>query len=230
LGRLLVTILVWGLLVATTVAFVATEALKLERPLVSDLKRTRAFSPGCSCPKPSAFVSFRLSRPEVLDVEVIDADDEAVRALVSGQRETRGRVRLEWDGRDDGGPLVPDGEYRIRVVVEEEDREVTFGQPILADGEPPVVELLEARPQDVEPGEEVELAFRVGETARVRLLGNGRRLAGLGRFQAGSRETTWSTAGTPPGRYELALSALDRAGNRARASSSLTVRIAGSGG
>ncbi|HEX2504967.1 MAG TPA: FlgD immunoglobulin-like domain containing protein [Gaiellaceae bacterium] len=229
MGRLLVTILVWGLLVATTVAFVATEALKLERPLVSDLSRTRAFSPGCDCPKPSALVSFRLGRRAVLDVEVIDADDEAVRALASGLREGRGRVRLEWDGRDDRGALVPDGEYRVRVRVEEEDREVTFGQPIVADRATPVVELLAARPDELRAGAEVEIDFRVGETARVRLLGNGRRLAGLGRFQGGSRRATWSTAGVPPGRYVLALSALDRAGNRSPASSSLTVRIAGSG-
>lgn len=223
--RLLVTVFVWALLVATTGVFVATEALKLERPPVSELAGTPVFSPTCDCPREVASFSFRLRQRARIDVEIVDADGEPVRVIASDVRRGRGRAEFEWDGRDDGGEIVPDGEYRVRVRDERRDRTVTFGKEIAVDTEAPSVRLEDVRPARVDVGEDVELRFELSEIARVRVLADGRFVAAVGRFLPGAREVVWSTDDLEPGEYELALVARDRAGNRSEPTASVSIEI-----
>jgi FlgD Ig-like domain len=223
--RLLVTVFVWALLVATTGVFVATEALKLERPPVSELAATRRFSPTCGCPRAVAAFSFRLRQRARIDVEIVGADGEPVRGVASDVRRGRGRAEFEWDGRDDAGAVVPDGEYRVRVRDERRDRTVTFGQEIEVDTEAPAVESVDVRPSRVERGQDVEIRFELSEIARLRVRADGRVVASLGRFLPGRREAVWSTGDVEPGDYELALVARDRAGNRSEPSAVVRLEI-----
>jgi hypothetical protein len=232
--RLVVTGLVWGLLVATTVAFVATAALKLERPPVGEMRGDRALSPTCACPKRFARVSFRLKEADTVDVAIVDEEGKEVRALATEARLGRGRAGFRWNGRDDAGELVPDGPYRLRVELAEADRTATFARRIVVDTESPTVRLLAVAPSTVDPGGEVELRFELSEAARVFVRADGRRAGRLGRVGAGHREAIWPVAeggrALGPGDYELALVARDRAGNRSLPSQSIRFSIAGSSG
>ena len=159
--------LVGALLVATTAAFVATEALKLKRPPVGQMRGDRVFSPGCGCPQRVARISIRLRAADALDVSIVDADGETVRVLREGARPGRGRVFLRWNGRSDEREIVADGPYRLRVRLAESGRTVTFARPIVVDTESPEVRLRAVSPTSVEPGEAVELRFELSERASV---------------------------------------------------------------
>lgn len=59
-------------------------------------------------------VSFTLTAPARVQVDVFDVQGRQVRALARGVR-AAGTHRLEWDGRDSGGTSVAPGLYRVRV-------------------------------------------------------------------------------------------------------------------
>lgn len=229
INRLVVAGLVWTLLVGTTAAFVATEALKLRRPPVGDMSGDRAFSPGCACPHRAARVSIRLREADALDVTIVDEAGETVRVLREGARPGRGRVTFRWNGADDEGETVPDGRYRLRVHLVEADRTVTFARRIVVDTEPPEIRLLGLSPNTVEPGEEVELRFELGEVARVLIRVDRRRAGPLGRFEAGTREAVWPAErrgqALEVGTYELRLAARDLAGNRSRSAETIPLTV-----
>jgi hypothetical protein len=228
-SRLVVAGLVGALLVATTTAFVATEALKLKRPPVGEMRGDRMLSPTCDCGKRVARVSFRLREADAVDVEVVDEDGEAVRTLAEGRRPDVGRVRFRWNGRDNAREIVPDGPYQLRVHLVQADRTVTFSRRIVVDTEPPTVTLSGLSPATVAAGGEVELRFELGEPARVVVLVDGRRATRLGLFLSGMREVDWPASrrgeALGPGLHDVSLVARDRAGNRSARTptSSLTV-------
>ena len=115
--RALPIALVLGLVAITTAAFLRTETLKnTKAPIWRPAFERSAFSPTCACATTTAQVSFRVRRPVPVGVRVIDEAGTVVRDL--------GRiipqdlvVRVSWDGRGDGGALVPDGSYRLRVAL-----------------------------------------------------------------------------------------------------------------
>lgn len=111
----MVTGLVFSLLAATTAAFAVTEALKLERAPIGRARFTVTFFPACACSRATARLSLQLRKSDTLDATVLDADDDFVRTLLTESRRSPGRIVLRWDGRDDGGTVVPDGRYRLRV-------------------------------------------------------------------------------------------------------------------
>jgi hypothetical protein len=234
LDRLVVTGLVWALLVATTAAFVVTEALKLDRPAVGQFRGDTVFSPTCSCPQQRARFSFRLRQAQTVDVVIVDENGEPVRVLASAARPGRGRVGFRWGGREDAGDIVRDGAYRVRVRLMEEDRTVTFGRPLVVDTQPPRLTLVDVEPRRIAPGGEgVSIRFDLSDRARVFLLVDRRRAARFGLFSSGSETVTW--AGTsrrrllPPGEYRIALRARDRAGNRSPRTRAVRVTVVSSG-
>jgi hypothetical protein len=62
----------------------------------------------------SETIRFRLSAAGVVSVSIVDRDGFVVRKLDSRRREA-GTVTLPWDGRDDGGSVVPDEAYTLRI-------------------------------------------------------------------------------------------------------------------
>ena len=106
--------LVAALLVATGLAFLHTESLKLETSPIRQTRVTKLFSPVCHCNTSKARIALRLAKPDVVSVSIVDTSGSDVRQLAF-ERPRSGRVAFLWNGRDDEGQVVPDGSYRARV-------------------------------------------------------------------------------------------------------------------
>lgn len=116
LQRIVGAVLVLGLLVGSGVAFAVAQSLKSEPPRVvsADFTQARAFSPGCDCPTGTARFSLTLSRPADVSVRVTTRRGRLVRGLLDHEQ-AEGVVPLTWDGRNEAGELVADGNYQVQV-------------------------------------------------------------------------------------------------------------------
>ena len=91
------------LLVGSVAAFTYTQKLKLERSPVSTARFERWLSPECGCPGRTARLSFLLRERERIDATIVDGDGSFVKTLLARSEQGPGRVRTEWDGRDEAG-------------------------------------------------------------------------------------------------------------------------------
>jgi flagellar hook assembly protein FlgD len=230
LPRLAVTVLLLALLAATTMAFALTEALKLERTPISRPRFNVAFSPGCSCIHDTARLPVRLNEAETIDATIVDSEGEEVRTLIVASPREPGRTVLLWDGRDDRGEIVPDGTYRLQLRFERSDRSIVVPNPIQVDTQAPTIELVSVAPLAPEPAEEVTVAARSNERARLLVYANGRLVARSRMGGPGVLRLTWD--GTrrgrrrlPAGEYSLTLAAQDRAGNISDQTVAVAVRL-----
>jgi FlgD Ig-like domain len=221
------------LLGGTAAAFAVTQGLKLERSPVLSPRITKVFSPVCDCDRETALVNFKLRKSDRVTLEVVDDEGDVVRTLF--ERRRFGPVRLEagWDGRDDAGRPVPDGDYRPRVRLADAHRTIVFPNEMRVDTEKPRVARFSVSRRVLSPdgdgrADGVSVAYRLSERARVRLLVNGK-VRARKRGQAPSGAVQWfgrfrgRTA--RPGTYGLALVAVDDAGNRSRRVSAGSVRV-----
>jgi FlgD Ig-like domain len=215
-------VLVLALLAGTTVAFVLTEELKLERSPITRPRIDRVFSPTCACPQRTARLAFRLRRSNTLDAVIVDSDGTAVRTLASGSRHAPGRLVFRWDGRNDEGVVVPDGPYRLRIRFARERRTILVPNVLRVDTVPPAVELLSLVPRVLSPDgdrrrDAARVAFSLGERARPLLFVDGREAFRARVHAAADGAFRWpgTAAGRslPAGRYLVTLRARDRAGN-----------------
>jgi hypothetical protein len=227
-------VLVLTLLAGTTVAFVLTEELKLERSPITRPRVDRVFSPTCACPQRTARLAFRLRRSNTLDAVIVDADGTAVRTLAAGSRHTPGRLVFRWDGRNEEGAVVPDGPYQIRIRFARERRTILVPNVVRVDTEPPEVELVSFVPRSLSPDgdgrrDAARVAFRLGERARPVLLVDGLPAYRARVHAAESAAFRWpgTAAGRPlpAGRYAVALRAHDPAGNVSPPTPATTVAI-----
>jgi FlgD Ig-like domain len=232
LPRFFSVLVVVFLLGGTAAAFAVTQGLKLERSPVLSPRITKTFSPVCDCDRAKALVDFRLREGDTVTLEIVDGDGEVVRTLF--QRRRFGPVRLEaaWDGRDDAGRVVPDGDYRPRVRLADAHRTIVFPNEMKVDTEKPDVERFSVSRRVMSPdgdgrADGVSVAYRLSERGRVRLLVNGKqRVRKLG--QAPTAAIQWfgrfRGRAAKPRLYRLELVAVDDAGNRSRVSAGL-VRV-----
>jgi len=225
------------LVVATIAAFFVTQQLKSEFPLVIRFAaKPKQISPNGDGYRDSIQVGFDLSEPAKVTFSIMDAEGNEVRRVVD-DRELAGdaKHRFRWNGRDDGGAIVPDGVYRMRVVRRDEGRVIDSSKRIRVDTEPPVVRLLSARPNSIAPGAtEVTLrysgpanqapefrVFRTDDAAKPhvvrRFRGDGRVGVWHGEVATGPQET----GPAPDGDYAFTVSVRDKAGNLAVAPSEI---------
>ena len=214
-------VLVAALLVATAVAFVYAEKLKLTPSPILGTRVDKVFSPICECDTGTAAISFRLRGRDRLTVDMIDQDGDSVRTLVQDRPTPRGRVSISWDGRDDSATLVPEGSYRPRVHLAAERRTIVLPNPIRVDVTPPRVELVSLSPRVFSPdgdgrAEKVVAHYRVDEKAGALLYVDGeQRVRRRGQQKNGRIE--WfgrlDAEPMPPGVYRVSLGARDTAGN-----------------
>ncbi|MBU1168213.1 MAG: hypothetical protein KKD44_01475 [Proteobacteria bacterium] len=69
---------------------------------------------------------FELDEPATINVVIYDSNGTAIRQMHSGNELIdEGTYNIEWDGRDDEGYKVLDGEYTYRVVALNEQGEYT---------------------------------------------------------------------------------------------------------
>jgi hypothetical protein len=228
-------------------AFVRAQTLKLEP---SALKRPRVeqfFSPRCACgDKSTATISFSLRSPTLVDAQVVDEDGRMVRTLLYGARLPRARQRLEWDGRDQAGRLAPDGQYRLRLVLDGE-REVVLPKTITLDTEPPSAALISVAPRAIAaadpdrkqtrrrgrrappPATAAEVRYRASEPAKGLLLVDGHPARRSRPRPPGAASLEWrgrvDDRPARPGTYELSVRVRDRAGNLSTPTGSARVRV-----
>jgi hypothetical protein len=230
-ARLASTVLVVALLAATLAAFALTQGLKQQKSPVFRTNVDDVLSPECDCRTSSATIAFRLRQPDRLDVTIVDGG-EVVRTLVSNERFERA-VRLEWDGRDDAGNVLPEGDYRPRVHLAEDRRTITFPNDMRIDVTPPELEAVTVSPLVISPdgdgrADRAVVRYRLDDGARGLLFVNGRRHT-LTLFARPQGTIVWNGKrdGTPlpAGLYTLAVSARDPAGNVATPRRRFPVRV-----
>jgi hypothetical protein len=226
LPRFLSVLVVVFLLGGTAAAFAVTQGLKLERSPVLSPRITKTFSPVCECDRSAALVNFKLRKGDTVTLEIVDADDHVVRTLFEQRR--FGPVRLEagWDGKDDEGRMVPDGDYRPRVRLADAHRTILFPNEIRVDTAKPRIERFSVSRRVMSPdgdgrADGVSISYRLSERGRVRLLVNGKqRVRKLGQAPTGAIQWFGRFRGRAarPRLYRLELVAVDDAGNRSRVS------------
>lgn len=228
---------VFGLLVACAFgAFFVAHELKRSPSVVQRFQlKERVISPNADGRFDRQRVTFRLKRGDTVDVAIVDDKGDAVRELAVG-RELPAYTQLEpslaWDGTDDDGRPVPDGDYRVRVTLREQGRSAIIPRTFRVDRTPPRPVIASIGPQR-RPGPEL-LPNAQGGPARIRLAqapGNDRgrmlifrmwpRPADLVRslrIPAGTTLVTWDGRDArgrraPPAPYLAVAEVRDRAGN-----------------
>jgi hypothetical protein len=231
LQRVLTSVTLLGLLVATAAAFAITEHLKLKKsPLYAvqvsagaapPLHRPQpvVFSPVCQCATNVARIGIRLRHPDRVKVTIVDSAGHTV-ATRGGGRLLRARTpqHFVWNGRTDSGALVPDGVYYPVVHLANARHAFQFANRITVDNLPP--EVLSAsglKPVlQAGPGRSVAVEYKFGEKAHA-LVYLGNRLISVGRSTQLSDKIKWNGRlehrQLPAGRYVLSIGARDRAGN-----------------
>ncbi len=76
----------------------------------------RYISPNGDGVQDQLIVKYRVRAPMTLDIRIDDNDGNTVRSLSrTYDNSNLGPQEFDWDGRNDGGHVVPDGRYRINV-------------------------------------------------------------------------------------------------------------------
>jgi hypothetical protein len=230
LGRRSLTLLAVALLLGSAAAFTWTEKLKLAPSPITAPHFDRWLSPECGCRRETARLSFIVRRVERLDVAVVDEDDRVVTILAEGLEPRPGRVEFEWNGRDASDRIAPDGAYRLRVRLERAGRTILIPTEVHVDTRPPVLRLLGVSATSfLLGGDGIAFRYTASEPARpILLLGD--RTALRGRLRAAGRtKLLWQgelgSRTIAPGIYQVALAAVDRAGNRSDPTEPVTIVV-----
>lgn len=221
MARIASTLLVVSLLAATAAAFALTEVLKLQKSPITGTNVAPVLSPVCVCPTDEASIRFKLRERDVLDVSIIDGGGEVVRTIARGRAVPAGRVSLAWDGRDEDGLVLPEGEYRPRVHLREANFTIEMPNEMRIDVTPPVVESVTIPRRVFSPdgdgrADGVWATYRLSEDAKGLLFVNGERRVET-KFARPQGRLDWygrvDGRALPPGVYGLTVSARDPAGN-----------------
>jgi hypothetical protein len=131
------------LIVASAFAFARAEQLKLEHSPVTAVRITHHFSPVCR-PGPArckrvAPLSFKLRKPSVVELTLIDSSGHTVWTFTppGGRQYPAGRIKVHWNGRLQSGGTAPDGHYRLRVGLPTLHRTITIPDNLVVDTMPP---------------------------------------------------------------------------------------------
>lgn len=224
--------LVVALLAATAAAFALTQGLKSQPSPIFGTEVDEVFSPVCGCDTRTASIAFKLREADRLDVAIVDGG-EVVRTIERDRGYDRGPIEIEWDGRDDAGRLLPEGEYLPRVHLRADRSTITLPNPIRIDVTPPRLELRAVRPRVFSPdgdrrADRVTFRYRLNEPGRAMLLVDGKRRV-LTRFPRTEDKLEWNGKvggrALPPGTYTARVAALDPAGNVGGRSGPITIVI-----
>ncbi len=220
------------LLLATAGAFVVAEALKLEKAPITGIRVDKRFSPVCGCATSRARMTFRLRRADHVTVSLLDSNDHVVRTLVSSRRFGKGRVRFMWDGRDDAGRLVRDGDYRPFVDLADAGRSFDIPNLIRVDTTAPEIVVARAGPRTISPdrdgrADRIRIRYRLDEPAYTALYVDGvRRVLIHGTPLAQKLDWNGRVGGRAAlGRHRLTVFARDLAGNVSRTKRPIVLRV-----
>ena len=225
--------LVAALLVATGLSFLYVESLKLEPSPIRGTQVTKLFSPVCECGATKARISFRLGKPDVVAVSIIDSSGRTVRDLAVARPMRSTPESFYWNGRDNSGAIVRDGFYRPRVRLDLLEKTFDLRNTIRVDTTPPRIVSLTVKPRVFSPdhdghGERITVHYRLDQEGQAMLFVNGvRRVLARPRLVSGDLRWYGQVGGgsLPAGTYALMVAAVDLAGNRSKTVSAGTVRI-----
>ena len=220
------------LLVATAGAFAAAQHLKLEPTPLRAVRVTKLFSPACECGDRLAEIRFRLRRSDRVTILVTDDSGRVVRHVVASERVGKTPVRFTWDGRDDAGTVVADGQYRARVNLAGYGRTFELPNRIQVDTRPPQVRIVSAAPRTISPdrdgySDRIRIRYVVDEPAVTRLYVDGSpRVRVRGKPLAQKLDWSGRIGGRARvGTQRLAVVSRDGAGNIGRAPRTVDLRI-----
>ena len=225
--------LVTLLMVATGVAFVVTERLKLEPPPIKKTRVTKHFSPTCGCSTSKARIAFSLRRNEQITLSIIGPGGKEVRQLIGSEDRPSGPLHVDWNGRDDSGRLVPDGKYTVRVHLANERLEIPLPNVIQLDSQPSKLSSISLSSHTISPDgdhkkDTLHISYRLNERARILLFVDGK-LAETTRYRAGKAgKFDWKGKvgeRLVMGWHNLTLRAIDTVGNESVATDPTPVRI-----
>ena len=227
--RVLTTVTLLGLLVATSAAFAITEHLKLEKSPFYGVKiysgrpgAHAVFSPVCGpgCATRAAKVRLTLRHTGRVTVTIVDSDGHQVANIAPDVlMQAKVSQTFPWKGRTSTGVLAPDGVY-YPWVQPGRRRTFKFINKITVDTVPPeVLSAAGVKRKPVlfaGPGRSVAIRYGFSERAHPVLYLNGRRLV-VGRQTRPAGKVKWAgkldqrqlRAGT----YVLSIGAVDPAGN-----------------
>jgi hypothetical protein len=118
------------LVVATVAAFAYAQRVKRDPLLVDRVeigpKKTNVFTPKGQCGR-RIKLKFRTTTSNDGTVEIIRPGGEIVSVLAKKDFLKRYTIHTYyWNGKNDHGVIQPAGRYRIRVMLEDEGRELTL--------------------------------------------------------------------------------------------------------
>jgi len=229
LQRVLSTVTLLGLLVATATAFAITEHLKLKKaPLYGihvSAGRTpethpglpTVFSPVCNCPTDVARLGITLRHSDRVTATIVDSAGHTVWTLADG--ELLGAHRAThwfWHGHTSTAQLAADGVYKPSVTVG--GHTYNFANKIFVDTvAPKVLSATGLKPVLLAgPKRSVAVKYDFGENAHA-LVYVGNRLVLVGRHSRPRDKIKWNGRlngrPAPAGRYVISIGARDLAGN-----------------
>jgi hypothetical protein len=229
LQRVLTSVTLLGLLVATAAAFAITEHLKLEKSPVFGVSiftsrpgAPRVFSPVCGpgCATRTATVRFQVRHTGRVTVTIVDSHGNRVATIASNRlAHARSPQHPAWDGRTASGAAAPDGVYYPWLTLNRHTYK--FINPITLDTVPPqVVSKAAVRKNPIlfaGRGQSVAIRYTFSENAHPVLFLDGRQIV-LGRRTRKSSKIKWGgrahDRSLPAGTYVLSIGAQDLAGNQ----------------
>ena len=227
--RVVTTVTLLGLLVATSAAFAITEHLKLIKSDVFGTEVSKVLAPGCQCATSKAIVRIRLRHTGHVTVTIVDSAGHKVATIASNVLvHARSPQHWSWDEQTDAGGAAPDGVYHPWVQLPH--RTFRFANNIVLDTKAPkVLSASVARPLlFAAPGRTVAIRYAFGEPAHVVVYLGGRRII-FGRRTRQHDKVKWTGAlageSLRPGRYVLSVGAQDVAGNVTPASERKDVTV-----
>ena len=218
--RVITTVTLLGLLVATSAAFAITEHLKLTKSDVTGVViPLKVFSPVCRCETREAPVIVTLRHTGHLTVIVVDSAGHRVATIASGVLMQAHQAKdFTWDGRTDAGGLAPDGVYHPWIELPR--RTLRLVNNITVDTRAPRVlsaGIVKREPVlFVGPGRTVAIHYELSGKAHPVVYLGGSQVV-LGRSIQPSGKVKWAGRrnhlALPAGRYVLSIGARDNAGN-----------------
>jgi hypothetical protein len=228
LQRVLTTVTLLGLLVATAAAFAITAHLKQIKSAIYRPEVSKFLSPVCNCPTDTATIQFRLRHQDHATVSIADANGNEVATALP----TKGKGRFVWDGTTNGGTQAPDGVYHPWIALGHARHTYKLANKIIVDTQPPQVlsaAALKRKPVLMAgPGRSIAIKYDFSKKAHARVY-LGRRLVVVGRDSRMQDKIKW--AGTrggrpvPAGRYVLSVGARDLFGNETPAAKRKDVTV-----
>jgi hypothetical protein len=209
------------LLLATATAFVVTEKAKLELSPIYGTHVTQLFSPTCRCATATAPIDFKLRKPDDLSVWIERAGTRV--ATLASDRSSRGAIHLAFTGLSADGRVLPNGVYVPVIRLVHAHLTITLPSPIRLDTKRPVVTVPQRIVTHISPdgdgrNDAFRVSYSVNEKAHGILYVDGHEVEYTYREPLRG-ELVWTGQighhAVPPGRYTLAISAQDLAGNRA---------------